>query len=302
MRTQWRHTQDLMSAPLQFRDMNLDDVPAGLRLCRTARWNQLAADWELFLHLSPSGCRVATCDDRVIGTVTTVNYENRFAWIGMVLVDPEYRGRGVGTRLLQESLDILKDLKCSRLDATPQGRAVYLHLNFVDEYQLSRMQLDLASRDFPHLDVRAPNQIPRELTKDDLVSVFEIDRCLFGADRSAVLRWAWLQAPEYAWVIRGDTNEVEAYCFGRRGFNFDQIGPIYSRAQQNAELLVLSCLEKRKNQRIIVDAFHHSPTWIAALERLGFAHQRPFIRMYRGQNGHPGLPGQLWAMFGPEFG
>ena len=291
-----------MSVPLQFRDMNLDDVPAGLRLCRTAGWNQLAADWELFLQLSPSGCRVATWDDRVIGTVATVNYENRFAWIGMVLVDPEYRGQGVGTRLLKESLEILKDLECSRLDATPQGRAVYLHLNFVDEYQLSRMQLDLSGRDLPHLGVRIANQIPRKLTGDDLPSVLEIDRRLFGADRSAVLKWSWFQAPEYAWVIQGDRNQPEAYCFGRRGFNFDQIGPIYSRAQQNAELLVWSCLEKRKNQFLIVDAFHHSPTWIAALERLGFTQQRPFIRMYRGENRYPGLPDQLWAMFGPEFG
>jgi ribosomal protein S18 acetylase RimI-like enzyme len=88
----------------------------------------LAADWELFLRLSPRGCRAAVQDGKVVGTVTTVNYENRFAWVGMVLVDPETRGQGVGTRLLQETMSVLRDMPSIRLDATPQGRPVYQRL------------------------------------------------------------------------------------------------------------------------------------------------------------------------------
>jgi len=77
--------------PVEYRDLTPDDIPAGLRLCRIAGWNQLAPDWELFLRLSPRGCRAAVQNGKVVGTVTTVNYENRFAWVGMVLVDPETR-------------------------------------------------------------------------------------------------------------------------------------------------------------------------------------------------------------------
>ena len=81
---------------IQFPAMTSEDVPAGLALCRLARWNQTERDWELFLRLSPNDCRVAVKGDQVVGTVTTVNYQNLFSqtlfsWIGMVLVDPAQR-------------------------------------------------------------------------------------------------------------------------------------------------------------------------------------------------------------------
>ncbi|HEY6403792.1 MAG TPA: GNAT family N-acetyltransferase, partial [Blastocatellia bacterium] len=127
-------------ARICFRDMTPDDIAAGLELCRAARWNQTERDWELFLRLSPEGCRVAIRDERVIGTVATTRYEGRFAWIGMVLVDPAERGQGIGARLTAEALKMLKDMPSIRLDATPAGHAVYKKLGFVDEYRLSRME------------------------------------------------------------------------------------------------------------------------------------------------------------------
>src|SRR5215510_4331795 len=103
---------------IHFRDMTTADIEAGLALCRASRWNQLDRDWELFLHLSPRGCRVAVKDGQVVGTVTTVRYQDRFCWIGMVLVDPAERRQGIGTRLLRESFSLLKGEQSIRLDAT----------------------------------------------------------------------------------------------------------------------------------------------------------------------------------------
>ena len=127
--------------------MRHDDIPAGLRLCRLANWNQVAADWQFFLDSSPYGCRVAEDDaGGVIGTVTTIAYGGAFAWIGMVLVDPQHRRRGVGTRLLKEALDVIGDAMTARLDATPAGRAVYTPLGFCDEYELQRMERPVTVR------------------------------------------------------------------------------------------------------------------------------------------------------------
>src|SRR5262245_11518586 len=222
--------------PIIFRDLTPDDIPAGLRLCRIAGWNQLAADWELFLHLSPRGCRAAVRDGNVVGTVTTVNYENRFAWVGMVLVDPKVRGQGVGTQLLQEAISILRGIPSIRLDATPQGHPVYRRLGFEDEYELCRMQLVEMS-----VTGRPRGQVPPSLSQseglavrpmraDDLVAVREADRRIFGADRREILQWALQRSPEYAWVALSPAG-LEGYCFGRRGFNFDQIGPVHSQRE-----------------------------------------------------------------------
>ena len=126
------------------------DVPAGLSLCRAAGWNQTVEDWELFLKLSPEGCRVAVDEGgQVMGTVTTVRYEDRFSWIGMVLVDPMRQRQGIGIQLLRESLQVLCEDDTVKLDATPAGRHIYLQLDFTDEYFLSRMEIPRVPDDLP---------------------------------------------------------------------------------------------------------------------------------------------------------
>ena len=80
------------SAAMRLRTMTKADIPAGLRLKEIAGWNQTAADWKRFLEASPEGCFVAEEDGRVCGTATTISFENRFAWVGMVLVDPDTFG------------------------------------------------------------------------------------------------------------------------------------------------------------------------------------------------------------------
>ena len=54
--------------------------------------------------------------------------------------------------------------------------------------------------------------------------------------------------------------------------------------------------------RVIVDPLLHSPSWLEWLQRAGFVHQRPFTRMALGENRYPGIPEEMWTMFGPEFG
>lgn len=65
--------------------MKVHDIADGLSLCRMAGWNQLATDWEIFLHLSPNQCIVATSESKVIGTVTTIRYQkkNQLDWNGI---------------------------------------------------------------------------------------------------------------------------------------------------------------------------------------------------------------------------
>jgi len=228
--------------------------------------------------------------------VTTVNYQDRFAWVGMVLVDPKFRGHGIGTGLLGLSIEILKGVSAVRLDATPQGKPVYEKLGFVPEYELSRMQIELSA------EPRIPNPLyATPLCSQDLGSVLEMDQLVFGADRGALLDWALARAPEYAWVMKGASG-VEGYCFGRHGFAFEQIGPIIADHQQVAEQLVLGCLCGNGGKRFILDPTHFSENWLQWLLKMGFVHQRPFTRMALGENRHPGVPHKQWAIFGPEFG
>ena len=281
---------------IQFRTMHSSDIEAGLRLCRVSGWNQTRRDWEMFLQLSPHGCRVAVLDEQVVGTVATVNYENHFGWVGMVLVDPAARGKGIGTLLMNEALRILKDVPAIRLDATPAGEPVYRQLGFVGEYNLSRMTAVIAPENLLLQDNSA-----RPMKPEDFPAVFSLDSEIFGADRHALLEWMLAGAPEYAWVNE-QCGQINGYSFGRHGHNAEHLGPVIASDQTTARHLVMACLQQHPGKQFYLDASQHSTEWRAWLEAIGFREQRPFLRMYRGSNQYPGLPEKQFTILGPEFG
>lgn len=275
--------------------MTPNDIPAGLRLCRASRWNQLESDWSLFLQLSRSGCRVAEKNGAVVGTVATLRYRDRFSWLSMVLVSPEERRAGIGTRLLHEGLTLLRDESCIRLDATAAGRQLYIQHGFVDEYSIARFTRVV---DPAHIAPLTSNVRP--MREQELPAVFHQDREIFGADREPILRSLFARSPECAWVAI--TSHVQGYCFGRPGFLYRQLGPIVARDENVARELVSHCLTHQSGKRFGIDAPQHFPSWSDWLKSLGFTEERSFVRMHRGENRYPGRPECVFGVVGPEFG
>lgn len=279
---------------ITYRDMHITDIDAGLSLCRAANWNQLAREWQLFLQLSPKGCRVAVTDNKVVGTVTTIRYQKSFSWIGMVLVDPEHRKKGIGLKLLHEALQVLQHEETVRLDATADGRKVYLKLNFVDEYPLSRMNGVIAKEKLSDVNVES-------IAKKDIAKIAEFDSGIFGANRKVLLRWLHDGAPQYSFIVK-DNDKTQGYCLGRNGFNHVHIGPVVANNMHVAKDLVTAALQNCIGQSVVIDILHFNKNWIAWLAELGFTTQRTFTRMHRGSNNFKTITGKQYAITGPEFG
>jgi len=280
---------------VDLRRMTQADVPAGLALCRANGWNQTAADWELFLETGRDGCRVAVIGNRVVGTATAVTYGSRFAWIGMVLVDADLRGRGIGSALMRDALDRLGEVP-ARLDATPKGYPLYLRLGFVEECRLKRMASTSSSTSVADAADEA-----RRMRREDLDAVAEWDRWVFGADRRRILEWALEAAPDLAFVVERGTS-LRGYCLGRKGHLFRQIGPVVADDLETARQLVEACRRRAADISMAIDLPAVQERWSEYLVAMGFAEQRPFIRMCRGANLHPGRPDLQLAIFGPEWG
>lgn len=271
------------------------DIPAGMRLKRLAGWNQNAADWCRFLQFNPTGCFVAEIRGQVVGTAATIIYERRLAWIGMVLVDPDFRGRGIGTRLLEEAIEYLDTagIRSIKLDATPQGRPIYERLGFESEYEIQRWLLK-----------RLP---PRVLSMPELYpvsdEVLKLDREVFGADRSQLLRSLARDTPQFV-LATGQHREVSGYAFGRSGTLADHLGPWMARdADEKVAAETLDEFLRRSARETVFVDFPVSRAFMSGLlTARGFNFSRCLTRMVRGPNSYPGRPDQVCAILGPEFG
>ena len=300
-----------MTDPI-IRSLTFEDLDDAFRLSTVAGWNQRIDDWRMLLRLAPAGAFAALSDARaasIIGTAIGIDYGG-FAWIAMMLVDPAYRGRGVGRRLLEAAMEAVPSHLPIRLDATPLGRPLYRRYGFEDEAALSRHVIDQARLAEPRVArTRPARSAVRPLTGTDMAIVIEQDRATFGGTRGAVLEWAFRSSPQYAYTVRSDSTERGPihYCLGRRGRLFDQIGPVVTGDDDIADALVSAALGAAGDRRVAVDVFDSRRAFAAAMRADGFVIERPLVRMCRPTDSTAGAPAVghrhicEFAILGPEF-
>ncbi|MEO8470546.1 MAG: GNAT family N-acetyltransferase [Chryseolinea sp.] len=282
---------------ITFRTFTTADIPAGLSLCRIAGWNQIENDWKTFLKADAASSSVAIDQyGGIAGTVGTIRYSS-FSWIGMLLVHPDFRRRGIGSALLQEAMRIIGTNTTSRLDATPAGREVYLKLGFLDQYSLARMVRDNPAVEKKFLTVTNI----RKLTSNDLNTIKDWDERVFGANRNFLLSSILSSETSSAWIYEKD-NSIRGYAFCRAGHDFSYAGPLVADDIEVAILLLTKILDQTKGKKLAIDIPESSAKWRTYLESIGFVQQRRFIRMYQGNHPGDGVLTDTYAIGGPEYG
>ncbi|MFH1718701.1 MAG: GNAT family N-acetyltransferase [Planctomycetota bacterium] len=272
--------------------MTTDDLRLGLKLTQQAGWNQTEADWLRFIQLEPEGCFVAEVNGRAVGTTTTCVL-GQAAWIAMVLVDVNSRGKGVGTTLLQASISYLKErkIKTIRLDATALGQPIYEKLGFVPEYELARFE-GMAPRG-----VVVPSVM--KATPDVFADIIDFDTRTTGRDRGRMLRKLFEEFPENIRIIRR-SGKIEGFITMRPGANAVQTGPCIATAGAGPALL-RDTLNRCAGRPVFVDIPLDNADAVKIAESCGLGIQRRFTRMCCGPKMADDVR-TLWASSGPEKG
>ncbi len=277
------------------RPMRHEEISIALELSQAAGWNQTEEDWNLLLEQGGGRGLVACCRGELIGTVTILPYQDRFHWVGMMLVAGEFQRRGIGRALLVKALNQLKDIKTVFLDATPSGKRLYDSLGFKEVYGLAR-----CLRQQGPIPARAEIFV-QPISPEILPNLFQYDIPTFGADRAQILTALYQRAPQLAFYAENN-GVFSGYCLGRTGRQFTQIGPIIADRLEIAQALLLTALQNCAQDEVIVDTPYHQPGWNQFLTDMGFRVQRPFTRMKIGGFELPEDHGLQLAIAGPEMG
>ncbi len=280
------------------REMHPEDITGAMKLSTAEGWNQTEKDWKFLIENPRNTCVVAEHSNTIIGTTTVMNYSDKIAWIGMVLVDKVFRGQGISTFLLTDVLKKLAPFKSVKLDATPAGRNVYKKFGFRDEFEILRMtNLSVAN-----ISLQNDEKIFGECIEPKLLRVIiDFDENIFGVNRSLLIKYLLSEYPQKAWMIKRN-NLIAGIVLGRAGNKYHHIGPVFAANIIDAKNLINSVLNELKNKSVVVDVMCEKKNLIGWLKLNGFSTQRKFVRMYKEQNLFPGNVRNQYLICGPEFG
>lgn len=260
-------------------------------------WNQTQDDWMRFLNHQPDGCFIAEWDGQPVGTATTTIYEDKVAWVGMVLVHPDARRRGIGRALLEHCIEFLKPrVACIKLDATPLGKTLYDTLGFKDEWTLQRWETNAMLAPVSPTKFRV-----RRWQAVDEVAIQALDADAFGVQR-------WLMVRRMTWQVSRPLvhltpkRRINAFGIVRKGARAHYLGPVVAESIAAAGPLIKSFLAALADKRIFWDIPDANTGAVELAQRLGFQPQRPLIRMFLGENKWPGDTQKIFALAGPEIG
>jgi GNAT superfamily N-acetyltransferase len=272
---------------------DLSDAEA---LVAEAGWNQVAADWRVFLEFGT--VYAVRAAGRVVATAAIMPYGGRCAWISMVLVAADHRRKGLATRLLRRCIDdVLAAGLVPVLDATPAGRTVYQPLGFQDAWSFQRLAAPAPRAD----DATIPAGITI-LHADDHIwpDLVAYDAAAFGADRGAVIAG-----------IRGRLRGVDLFAIrhnrcagvllGRDGRVASHLGPLIAEDDETAQALLTHALRIVPGP-VFIDLADQKTAVRQWLEGRGFTPQRPFTRMLYGRSRSFDDGRRTYAVIGPEFG
>jgi len=269
------------------------DLPAALRLKELAQWNQTEDDWKRLLRLEPNGCFCATSNGSVVGTATTTIYGSELAWIGMVLVDPEHRRKGIATRLMEAAMNYLAGAGVAtiKLDATPSGKPIYQRLDFSEECLVERW----AGTGLKSSSSGASPAVSRQ------GEMLALDQEAFGTDRARLLKMLMNES----WMEPRQTNDGDAttgFAMARPGTVANYVGPVIARDANVARNLLDEMRGQLMGQPVYIDLNTDFVHGRQILYERGFTKQRDLIRMSYGKRTDAGTSQLVFAIAGPELG
>jgi len=269
-----------------------------MRLKELVGWNQTEADWTALMRMDPDGCWVAEIAGKTVATGTAVSYRNQVGWVGMILVDPDYRRQGIATRIMDRCIDYLSGLPCPciKLDATDDGAKVYGNLGFVVEYSVERWKK--AAGHAP----RPASSLPARIRRGQLDQIAELDAEVFGTNRRKLLEYYVNSG--YPGFFAGPAEAPFGYALGRPGTHSFQVGPMvcFDGLDSTAEALFDAMMAEAGDRAAIIDLIPSNAVPVKLASERGFSCIRVLQRMFLGPNQSPGRPGLVCALAGFEFG
>lgn len=217
-----------------------------LKAMAEEKWRPGLKDAECYLALDPSATLVGEVNGKPVCRVGVMKYGESYAFIGMYIVDKEYRGKGYGLAIFNEALERAKLSRTFAGYSLLSQEKMYQKKGFGSHFYGARFDFHLPtaisclseiSENTPD-NIQCPSQVDQEV-------LYAYDSHVFGFPRHAFLnKWLGVQGSHARVAIdskHDGKGSVVGYVVTRPTFVKEdgyKIGPLYANSSLIAESLL----------------------------------------------------------------
>ncbi|MDA9478366.1 GCN5 family acetyltransferase [Bradyrhizobium sp. CCBAU 65884] len=258
---------------LLIRNLRPEEISLAIDWAAAEGWNPGHSDAACFAVPDAQGFFVGEIDGEPVATVSCVNYDDRFAFLGFYIVRDSFRGAGHGLRIWNAAI-AHAGARVIGLDGVVAQQDNYRKSGFQLAYANIRFGGGVAACSRPPTDVVALDTIPFALVEAD-------DATVFPARRSAFLR-TWIDTSGHVGRALVRDGKLKAWGVIRPCRTGCKIGPLVADDRAAAEAIVQALLASVDVGEIFLDVPAVNREAIALAEALGLEPVFETARMYTG--------------------
>lgn len=229
---------------VQFRVMKREEVAVAVAWAAAEGWNPGLSDAACFSVADPEGFFCAEMDGKIVGTVSVVNYDDRFSFYGFFVVDPAYRAKGIGMQLYHYAMKhagsrvVGCDGVVAMVDKYEKDGGLFLH------YNNARYE-GIGGGTMP------AGLVP--VGEVSLKNLADYDAAHFPARREKFLS-CWIRQKGHSGLARLDRDgKILGYGVRRVCHTGHKIGPLFARDRATAELILDGLVARIPGEQFYLD-------------------------------------------------
>ncbi|WP_424966553.1 GNAT family N-acetyltransferase [Dinoroseobacter sp. S375] len=273
----------------EFRTATEEDLAEILSWAAEEGWNPGLEDAAAFYQADPEGFFIARHEGHPVAAISVVNHSPDYAFLGLYIVRPIHRGKGIGLALWTHALAHAGD-RTVGLDGVEDQQANYAASGFVHAGGTSRYSGTLPAQ---------ASAAIRPASSGDLPSLIAREGAASGVAKPAYLRAWFLPAETRQTFVFEKGGQIAGLCTVRRCGEGAKIGPLQADSPEIAEAL-LTHASDWAGCALIIDVPQSAAALTAICEGHGMTPSFRTARMYRGAFASPEAP--LFAVTSLELG
>lgn len=273
--------------------MDLSGVRQAMEWAEAEGWEPGINDAEPFFAADPEGFFRAVTGNRTIATLSAVRGSPTVAFVGLYIVEPGFRGKGLGRQLWDQVLDRFGGVALG-LDAVPEQVSTYASDGFEPAYGNARYSNDANLLPDPDPAIEVVSA-----AATDFDALVDFDSRHFFGPRAGFLR-EWLTGEGRNSVVVLEDGELAGFAASRSTTAGHRIGPVFTGWQDLAREMILT-LSAGLRGPVAVDIPQPNDAARQLVDSLGMTRSFETTRMYRGPA--PDLPlGDIFGITTLELG